>query len=738
LYLRKLYLILAGKAHIEGMGKVERKLEPLNLIDMKKIITILIWLTSLNLIAQYPTATLKIGTIYNPQPDTVLVPVTCEAFDNPINGNNLVSAFRWYFAYDTQVLYAGAPGTPVTFINLHPGFPMSEYVSNIIADYPAVGWNTLAIVYSTGASGSVYPGDKFFDIQFTYSEGSAEEPNIIWTTSPQGFSNNMADDEGNEFLLNLIDGYAGPASNDVTFHVTSNGNDLEGAWVTVGLVTLPTNAEGIAVFNLPDGDYDYTVTKEGFADEEGTFTVAGSPQLIEVEMEECWDVIFQIGGCDSAAFYYNGEYLMIYPNDPMLVCLPNGYYLITVYNNGYFEQGAFEVYNSSTTIEFDCPPLFYSVTFFVNCCGEPLENIPITYEGQTVMTNVAGLAMLNMPAGFYSFEIEGVPITFTVPDTVFVPVDICSEITFHLTSQGNPVAGASVTVDDETIWTNADGEAVFCLQNGIHTYIITHPDYETQTGSFNVNGEPYTIEIWWPEILSDIIFNLSALPCNNSFDDFIIVINGDTISFGEYISLFSGSYSFSIFLDECSMPIESGNIYVNDAPLTIEVVLPVIPNVNFHVTDQWLSDFEGAVINIEGDILITDNYGIASFCMTGGYHDYWVANPGYDTVPGNFVFPCQDTTIEFMLMTGSIEEDKLTLFELYPNPSSGKFYFETKNTGSNPIELQVMDLTGRIVYQRQPTISEKFEIDLSGQPKGMYFVRVKSGEGLFTEKIVVQ
>ena len=66
---------------------------------------------------------------------------------------------------------------------------------------------------------------------------------------------------------------------DVTFHVTSDGNDLEGAWVTVGPLTLPTNASGIAVFSLQDGDYNYTVTKEGFADAEGSFTVAGAPHV---------------------------------------------------------------------------------------------------------------------------------------------------------------------------------------------------------------------------------------------------------------------------------------------------------------------------------------------------------------------------------------------------------------------------------------------------------------------------
>ena len=75
---------------------------------------------------------------------------------------------------------------------------------------------------------------------------------------------------------------------------------------------------------------------------------------------------------------------------------------------------------------------------------------------------------------------------------------------------------------------------------------------------------------------------------------------------------------------------------------------------------------------------------------------------------------------------------------LFPNPSEGKFYLKTKYSGSEPIELQVMDLTGRIVYEKQLAISERFEIDLSGQQKGMYFLRVKFGEKEINRKLIIQ
>jgi hypothetical protein len=87
--------------------------------------------------------------------------------------------------------------------------------------------------------------------------------------------------------------------------------------------------------------------------------------------------------------------------------------------------------------------------------------------------------------------------------------------------------------------------------------------------------------------------------------------------------------------------------------------------------------------------------------------------------------------------TGITEEivDGITLF---PNPSNGKFYLETTKPGNDPIELQVMDLTGRVLYERQSANTERFEIDLSGQQKGMYFVRVKAGESVMNGNLVLK
>jgi hypothetical protein len=162
-----------------------------------------------NILPLQPTATLKIGFINEAIPGYILVPVTLEAVNNSLIFWNSISSFGWYIAYDTEVLYAGDPSSPATLLNFHPSFPPSNYLTNIIADNPLPGWNTVAIICSPCLN-EVFPGIKFFDIQFNYNEVFTAYPNIKWTSSPQGFETNLADDEGNEFFLTLIDGYAGP------------------------------------------------------------------------------------------------------------------------------------------------------------------------------------------------------------------------------------------------------------------------------------------------------------------------------------------------------------------------------------------------------------------------------------------------------------------------------------------------------------------------------------------------
>ncbi len=72
-----------------------------------------------------------------------------------------------------------------------------------------------------------------------------------------------------------------------------------------------------------------------------------------------------------------------------------------------------------------------------------------------------------------------------------------------------------------------------------------------------------------------------------------------------------------------------------------------------------------------------------------------------------------------------------------PNPSSGKFSVSFANGQSTTGYLQVMDLIGNVIYQSLAQNS-KADIDLSAQPKGIYFIKLQSGDKIYTDKIIIQ
>lgn len=73
----------------------------------------------------------------------------------------------------------------------------------------------------------------------------------------------------------------------------------------------------------------------------------------------------------------------------------------------------------------------------------------------------------------------------------------------------------------------------------------------------------------------------------------------------------------------------------------------------------------------------------------------------------------------------------------YPNPSAGIFVVEVdlKDREKN-YSLQVVDLTGKIIWESVNNVVEKIEIDLSNQPSGMYIILFKSRDQLLYNKII--
>lgn len=81
-------------------------------------------------------------------------------------------------------------------------------------------------------------------------------------------------------------------------------------------------------------------------------------------------------------------------------------------------------------------------------------------------------------------------------------------------------------------------------------------------------------------------------------------------------------------------------------------------------------------------------------------------------------------------------------FGLYPNPSNGKFKIEIADIAANKIGIEIYNMLGELVLQRQTPALSGVErtsyIDLSSAPKGIYFVNIYEGDKMYNQKIVIQ
>jgi uncharacterized membrane protein len=473
-----------------------------------------------------------------------------------------------------------------------------------------------------------------------------------------------------ELPMNLI-------TYEVTFNVSSGGNVIEGALVMIGSVSILTNSNGIAIFNLPDGEYEYTVTKEGYNSESDIFTIIGSNLTINVIMTPVinyYDVTFHVtsGGSNIEGALVNiGSQSFLTDSDGIAVfTLLNGTYNYSV-TKPLFNTvtGTFTVSGSNLYIEIDLVVTTYDITFHVTSAGANLEGALVTVGTQQVTTNASGIAVFSLPDGNYTYTItktnyitQSGPLTVAgAPQTIEINMPLDTQVvTFHIVSTGGGLAGVNVTCNGQTVVTDANGNAVFNLFNGTYDYIAEKPGYITLTGSITVNNAP-------------LIKNLIMFPITVTF----VVTNN-------------------------SQPIQDAVVTLTGfPPLTTPangtVVFSVVPN---------------------------------------GTYAWTVTHPDYGLAEGDVTVNNANVTVPVMLV--GVYDFTSSSFNIYPNPSNGTFNITTTAFIGYESDITVFDLTGKLVYTGKLQGNDVNVIDLSAQEKGMYILQIIVEDKVYNKTLVIQ
>ena len=82
-----------------------------------------------------------------------------------------------------------------------------------------------------------------------------------------------------------------------------------------------------------------------------------------------------------------------------------------------------------------------------------------------------------------------------------------------------------------------------------------------------------------------------------------------------------------------------------------------------------------------------------------------------------------------------VEEVSLPEVKIYPNPSNGLVFIETKNINGS---IDVVNQLGQTVESAKVDFSNaQVEIDLSNHKAGVYFIHINSTELNIVEKVVI-
>jgi hypothetical protein len=78
------------------------------------------------------------------------------------------------------------------------------------------------------------------------------------------------------------------------------------------------------------------------------------------------------------------------------------------------------------------------------------------------------------------------------------------------------------------------------------------------------------------------------------------------------------------------------------------------------------------------------------------------------------------------------------VFSVYPNPTTnGRVFIQSNDILESPI-ITLMDLQGKVIWQKQMETDQNFIIDSNQLLKGLYFIQVKNQKGTATNKIIFE
>lgn len=430
------------------------------------------------------------------------------------------------------------------------------------------------------------------------------------------------------------------------------GNLLPGVAIALAGLNLTSGTDGKARTDgqLPYGDYRYVATLSGFLQEEGIISLSEYSASITVVMRRPATVNFTVTDTQGnplvgARVQVDSRVKNTAGNGQVQFQLPRG-------SHGYKVLHAdYQMVESVLTVGTLAPihhavelERLYKATFTVKHGAEPLPNAKLEIGGQTLRTNAAGVAMIELLGNQnYPYKAEKVGYQQRT-GTLHVGTADASElvvleptkydVVVAVTDGFRMLGNATITLGGLQQTTDANGKATYRLPTGDYSYTVQHADYNSANGNLTVQGET-AIQITLSGErtvtfrVTDGVHPLPTAEFTLLDDNAVLPLAADGTATK---SLAPGNYRYRASL--LGYAEVRSSVAVTNRDTTVAVILRKTHTVRFTVHDAN-GPVHDATIGIDGKDIVTDASGSATVELPNGVYPFTVRATGYEEFVGN-------------------------------------------------------------------------------------------------------
>lgn len=509
---------------------------------------------------------------------------------------------------------------------------------------------------------------------------------------------------------------------DIVFTVqTDEGVAIENANIHINEKDYQTSQGGLVAVRLSDGQYPYTVTKEGYVQTQGNVEVSGSNKNVLAQLTPIsYNITFVVKDNMASPNLLQGVSINIENEDKTvttnasgeaIISLKAGKYTASFMKNSYkTETLSFEVTGEATFTQI--LKKIWNLTFKVTAAGKSgLKDVTVSVSGPAILSGntvslktkddgttdpvqvINGAYDWNASLTGYSPE-EGVGSIQDADQQKVIELTYGFETTF---TTYPTTEGVEITIDDnDTITTGQDGIATINLSTGTHTYAYSKTGFLNGTGNVRIEEAEKSVQI---TLVPGATVTFHTKVGNSALADVKIIVGQssaralpETIVTNSQgiaaIDLPTGDYQYQIPTTSTDNPnlveVPSGTFSVATAASAIE--LDLADYVKYNVTFQTVPFTQDVAISFakteSPDTPVasgaTASNGILTLTYKNGQYIYTAKKSSYKDVTGEFTIAGgdQNITVEMLQI------------------STVTFTVKSQND-SSPIENAVIEMTDR-------------------------------------------